>query len=96
MSIIGYSLLLLLRIFSWILALRIIIEMIQSFSRQFNPPRWFMVVAEPLFVVTDPPVKELRRVVPPLRLGGVALDMSILVLFLILMLLQLIVVGVFL
>ena len=87
---------LLLRIFSWILALRIIIEMIQSFSRQFNPPRWFMVVAEPLFVVTDPPVKELRRVVPPLRLGGVALDMSILVLFLILMLLQLIVVGVFL
>ena len=96
MSIIGYSLLLFLRIFSWILALRIIIEMIQSFSRQFNPPRWFMVVAEPLFVVTDPPVKELRRVVPPLRLGGVALDMSILVLFLILMLLQLIVVGVFL
>lgn len=96
MSIIGYSLLLLLRIFSWILALRIIIEMTQSFSRQFNPPRWFMVVAEPLFVVTDPPVKELRRVVPPLRLGGVALDMSILVLFLILMLLQLIVVGVFL
>ena len=55
-----------------------------------------MVVAEPLFVVTDPPVKALRRVVPPLRLGGVALDMSILVLFLILMLLQLIVVGVFL
>ena len=96
MSIIGYSLLLFLRIFSWILALRIIIEMIQSFSRQFNPPRWFMVVAEPLFVVTAPPVKELRRVVPPLRLGGVALDMSILVLFLILMLLQLIVVGVFL
>ncbi|AMO92542.1 YGGT family protein [Corynebacterium simulans] len=96
MSIIGYSLLLLLRIFSWILALRIIIEMIQSFSRQFNPPRWFMVVAEPLFVVTDPPVKALRRVVPPLCLGGVTLDMSILVLFLILMLLQLIVVGVFL
>ena len=96
MSIIGYSLLLLLRIFSWILALRIIIEMIQSFSRQFNPPRWFMVVAEPLFVVTDPPVKELRRVVPPLRLGGVALDMSILVLFLILMVLQMVVVAVFL
>lgn len=96
MSIIGYSLLLLLRIFSWILALRIIIEMIQSFSRQFNPPRWFMVVAEPLFVVTDPPVKALRRVVPPLRLGVVALDMSILVLFLILMVLQMVVVAVFL
>lgn len=96
MSIIGYSLLLLLRIFSWILALRIIIEMIQSFSRQFNPPRWFMVVAEPLFVVTDPPVKAFRRVVPPLRLGGVALDMSILVLFLILMVLQMVVVAVFL
>ncbi|MCK7641790.1 YggT family protein [Corynebacterium sp. CCM 8835] len=76
-------LLLLLRIYSYILVLRIIVEMIHSFSRNFRPPSWFAYVAEPLFVLTDPPVKALRRVIPPLRMGNVALDMSIIVLFLI-------------
>lgn len=86
----GIILIFLVRIYSWILIARILIEMVQSFSRQFNPPRWFMVLAEPLFVVTDPPVKALRRIVPPLRLGGVALDVSIIVLFLILSLLSIV------
>nr|WP_205906224.1 YggT family protein [Corynebacterium stationis] len=85
----------LLRLYTLVLIVRIIIEMIQSFSRQFNPPRWFMVIAEPLFVITDPPVKALRRIVPPMQMGGVALDLSVLVLFIILQLLQLIVRGVF-
>ena len=88
-------LLALLRLYTLVLIVRIIIEMIQSFSRQFNPPRWFMVIAEPLFVITDPPVKALRRIVPPMQMGGVALDLSVLVLFIILQLLQLIVRGVF-
>ena len=74
----------LIRLYVLILILRIIIEMIQSFSRQFNPPRWFMVIAEPLFVITDPPVKALRRLIPPLQMGGVALDVSVLVLFILL------------
>ncbi len=80
----GIILILLVRIYTWVLIARIIIEMIQSFSRQFNPPRWFMVVAEPLFVITDPPVKALRRLIPPLQMGGVALDVSVLVLFILL------------
>ena len=75
---------------------RIIIEMIQSFSRQFNPPRWFMVVAEPLFVITDPPVKALRRLIPPLQMGGVALDVSVLVLFVLLSILTMILQMIFL
>lgn len=64
-----------------ILILRIIIEMIQSFSRNWRPQRWFSIVAEPLFVVTDPPVKALRKLIPPVQLGGVGLDVSVLVLF---------------
>ena len=43
------------------------------------------MIAEVLFMLTDPPVKALRRVIPPLRTGGVAVDMSVLVLFLLLM-----------
>lgn len=95
MTAFGIILLALLRLYTLVLIVRIIIEMIQSFSRQFNPPRWFMVIAEPLFVITDPPVKALRRIVPPMQMGGVALDLSVLVLFIILHLLQLIVRGVF-
>ena len=72
----------LIRFYVLILILRIIIEMIQSFSRNWRPQRWFSILAEPLFVVTDPPVKALRKLIPPIQLGGVGLDVSVLVLFL--------------
>jgi len=94
-SLLGSAIYLVLRIFVLILIARIVIEMIQSFSRNFQPPRWFIYIAEPLFVITDPPVKALRRVIPPLKLGGVALDMSVIVLFIILSVLQVIVLSVF-
>ncbi|STC68328.1 YggT family protein [Corynebacterium pilosum] len=85
----------LVRLYTLIVIVRLIIEMIQSFSRQFDPPRWFMVVAEFFFVVTDPPIKALRRIIPPIRMGGVALDVSVIVLFLILMILSVIIIAIF-
>ena len=88
MSTVISILLLLVRIYTWILIFRIIIEMIGSFSRDFRPPRWFSLMSEPLFLVTDPPVKALRRLIPPLRLGNIGLDMSVLVLFFALQLVQ--------
>ena len=96
MTQLGIILILLVRIYTWVLIARIIIEMIQSFSRQFNPPRWFMVIAEPLFVITDPLVKALRRLIPPLQMGGVALDVSVLVLFVLLSILTMILQMIFL
>ncbi|AJK69260.1 YggT family protein [Corynebacterium marinum] len=96
MSLLGSVLYVVLQIFVLILIARIVIEMIQSFSRNFQPPRWFIYIAEPLFMITDPPVKALRRVIPPLRLGNVSLDMSVIVLFIILSVLRAIVVQVFL
>lgn len=88
MNALGSILILAVSLYSWILLARIVIEMIQSFSRQFNPPRWFMMVAEVLFVLTDPPVKALRKIIPPLQLGGIALDVSVIVLFLLLAILS--------
>lgn len=96
MTQLGIIPILLVRIYTWVLIARIIIEMIQSFSRQFNPPRWFMVIAEPLFVITDPPVKALRRLIPPLQMGGVVLDVSVLVLFVLLSILTMILQMIFL
>ncbi|QRP61381.1 YggT family protein [Corynebacterium minutissimum] len=95
MNTLGSILILAVSLYSWILLARIVIEMIQSFSRQFNPPRWFMMVAEVLFVLTDPPVKALRKVIPPLQLGGIALDVSVIVLFLLLAILSRLIVWVF-
>lgn len=88
MSTVISILLFLVRIYTWILIFRIIIEMIGSFSRDFRPPRWFSLMSEPLFVVTDPPVKALRQLIPPLRMGNIGLDMSVLVLFFALQLVQ--------
>ena len=40
------------------------------------------MVAEGIYTATDPPLKALRRVIPPLRLGNVGIDLSFLVLML--------------
>lgn len=95
MSMLGAILYALVRLYTLIVIVRLIIEMIQSFSQQFDPPRWFMVVAEFFFVVTDPPIKALRRIIPPIRMGGVALDVSVIVLFLVLMILSVVIVAIF-
>ncbi|MDO5075923.1 YggT family protein [Corynebacterium sp.] len=89
MNYLVLTLSLIIEIFIFLLIARILIEMIQSFSRNFRPPRWFVMIAEPIFVITDPPVKALRRVIPPVRMGSVALDVSVLVLFFGLQMIQL-------
>lgn len=83
-------LLLLVQLFTYLLLARIVIEMIQSFSRSWQPGRMFSVFGEILFTITDPPVRLLRKVIPPMPLGGVQLDMSVLVLFFILMILRMV------
>ncbi|MBV7412685.1 YggT family protein [Dermabacteraceae bacterium TAE3-ERU27] len=61
---------------------RLVIDWIRSFSPSFAPTGPALVFCELIFTVTDPAVLFLRRVIPPLRIGGVALDLSILVLLL--------------
>ncbi|PRQ11158.1 hypothetical protein C1Y63_07860 [Corynebacterium sp. 13CS0277] len=85
-----------LQLYSYIVLGRIIIEMIASFSRDFRPPAWFATISEVLFVLTDPPLRALRRLIPPVRLGNVGLDMGVLALFLLIMVAQFIIQRVFL
>ena len=87
-------LLILVQLFTYLLLARIVIEMIQSFSRSWQPGRAFSVVGAVIFTLTDPPVKALRKVIPPMPMGGVQLDMSVLVLFFILMIIRMVLVGV--
>lgn len=93
MALFGAIIYALVGLYSLLVIVRIIIEMVQAFSKQFDPPHWFIMVAEPIFRVTDPPVNALRKLIPPLNLGGsgVGLDVSVIVLFFILMLIQMLV-----
>lgn len=69
--------------FSWLLLIaRIVVEFIRSFSRDWHPRGFTVVILEAIMTVTDPPVKLLRRVIPQLTIGAVRLDFSIMVLLL--------------
>jgi YggT family protein len=61
---------------------RLILSWIQAFSRSWHPTGVVLVIAEVVYTATDPPLRFLRRYIPTVRLGTVALDLSFMVLFL--------------
>lgn len=83
-SNIGQSLYLVLYIFWLALLSRFVLSFVLSFGRRWQPGRLSAASLEVVWSVTDPPLKALRRVIPPLRLGTVSVDLSALVLLLIL------------
>jgi YggT family protein len=66
---------------------RLILSWIQAFSRSWHPTGVILVIAEVVFTATDPPLRFLRRYIPSVRLGTVALDLSFTVLFLVIIIL---------
>jgi YggT family protein len=58
-----------------------VISWIRAFARDWRPTGVVLVVCESILTVTDPPLKLLRRYIPPLRIGTVAIDLSFMVLF---------------
>jgi YggT family protein len=62
--------------FLWI---RFVADWVQVFARTWKPSGVVLLFLEAVFSVTDPPIKAVRRVLPPLRIGGAALDLSWLV-----------------
>jgi YggT family protein len=65
------------------LIVRVVLSLLQSFSPQWAPQGPVLVVAEAVYSLTDPPVRALGRVIPPLRIGGIALDLAFLVVMLV-------------
>ena len=70
-----------------LLIARLIISWIQAFSRDWHPTGVILVIAEVVYTATDPPLRLLRRYIPSVRLGTVALDLSFMVLFLVILVL---------
>ena len=78
-SVIGQILYLVLWLFLALLFVRFIVDWVQVFARSWRPHGPILVVLEGVYTVTDPPIMFVRRFVPPLRLGSVALDTSFLI-----------------
>jgi YggT family protein len=81
MAIVYQVLLAVLWLFLLAIVARVIMELLQAFARDFRPHGFLLLVFEAIYSVTDPPLKALRRVIPPLRIGAVAIDLAIFVLF---------------
>ena len=79
-SPVGQVLIIALWLFFVLLIARLVIDYIQMFARSWRPTGVLLVAAEAIYTITDPPLKALRRLIPPLRLGSITLDLSFLVL----------------
>ena len=63
------------------LIVRLVFDWVQMFAREWRPRGPALVVAHAVYSVTDPPLKVLRRMIPPHRLAGISLDLGFLILF---------------
>jgi YggT family protein len=80
---VGSLIYLVISVFIVLLFVRLIVDWIQFFARSWSPRGPVLVILEGIYSITDPPVKALRRLIPPLRLGGMAIDLSFVVLLII-------------
>ena len=67
-------------IFFILLIGRLVLDWVQVFARDWRPHGVALVVAETVYTATDPPLRAIRRVVKPVRLGGIQLDLAFMVL----------------
>ena len=81
MAIIGWVLFVLLTIYEWILIGRAVFSWTQVLIPSWKPRGFLVVVAEVLYTLTDPPLRFLRKLIKPLRIGQLNLDIAFIVLF---------------
>jgi YggT family protein len=68
--------------FKWVLFARLIIDYVRMFARNWRPNSFLLAIFEAIYAMTDPAMKFVGRFIPPLRLGGVSLDLSFIVILL--------------
>lgn len=88
LSILFQVLYLILYVFLLVLLARFVLGAVLQYGRRWQPGRGPSAGLETVWSVTDPPLKALRRVIPPLRIGTVSIDLASLVLLVILFVLM--------
>lgn len=63
-------------IYFFLMWVRFILDLVHNFSRNWRPRGFGLVLAELVLTVTDPPIRLVRRIIPPMRIGVAALDFS--------------------
>jgi YggT family protein len=76
--VVGFIIELVLWFYILLILARIVADWVQMFARSWHPRGPILVLLEVIYTTTDPPIKAFRRVLPPLRFGGVAVDLSLL------------------
>lgn len=88
MQLVGSIIGLVLWLFFVLLIIRLVVDWVQVFARSWTPRGPVLVVLEVVYSITDPPIMFVRRFVPPLRIGSIALDTSFLIVLVIVYLLM--------
>lgn len=60
---------------------RLVVSWIQVFARDWRPAGPVVVLLEVVYSATDPPLRLLRKVVPPIQIGSIRLDLGFMILF---------------
>ena len=95
MAAVGSILLLLLWVAFVLLIARFVLDWVQFLARNWRPRGLVAVLCEGIYSVTDPPLRAVRGVVPPIRLGAALLDLSPMILIITIIVLQRVVGAIF-
>lgn len=82
MDLITAPLYILLTVYQYALIIRIVFNITEQYARDWRPKGLVLMLAMGVYTLTDPPIRWIGRKIPPLNLGGIALDMGFIVLFL--------------
>lgn len=91
MVVVGLILDRILFVFFLLMLVRLVVDYVQMFARSWRPTGAVLVVLEVVYSITDPPIKFVRRFVPPLRLGSVMIDTSFMIVLVVIYLLRMLV-----
>jgi YggT family protein len=88
MNLLVFILRLVLQVFVLALFGRLILDYVRIFAPAWRPRGVILAIAEAIYAITDPVMKFVRRFIPPLRLGPVAIDLSFILIFIVVQMLQ--------
>ena len=85
---VGYFINFVLYLYIGLLLARLVVEWVQAFARSWTPHGPLLVVLEIVYSLTDPPINFVRRFVPPIRLGGISIDVAFIIVLIFVYVLQ--------
>lgn len=79
MSAVGQVLATVLWLYWLVMIGRLVFDFVQVFARTWRPSGVLLLIAEAIYTITDPPLRLLRKVIPPVRIGSVQFDLAFLI-----------------